>query len=484
MRQTTSTPKVKRSRPTVPRPVIQEVPWYEELGRSAGGALAKGAASLFRSLTGFGDYQIQTNSLLAEATEGRLGNQVPIIRNSPGGNIIRHREFLGNIRGSTLDFNVTTFDLNPGLDEIFPWGYVLANSYTTYRLRGMVAEFISLSSEFTGQPYLGYVAMATQYNSLDPVYTNKKLMQNSEFACSGKPSKDLMHPIECARDQLVTDHLYVRSGDVPQNADIRLYDVGRLSVATGGQATNTIIGELWISYEIEYFQPKLGASEGALINAVHFRGNSANDTYPLNNPVKQNGGTMAFTVQPNGVCLFEPQLSSGEYFVSYVSLAPTAGATSRAPTIQGLGSCALIPNSFSSFGSYRSDAYNGAQFSLGRVRITGSGANFSFGNGSGYGSTWDLYIVQTPTVLQRVDRSHILVDDQTAYQIKRQELDEWLGIETIKRSAKRISEKLSSSSSSDEEGDEDYQQQINDLMAKVSKLKLLTLKDRVTHEQL
>jgi len=55
---------------------------------------------------------------------------------------------------------------------------------------------------------------------------------------------------------LALHELYIRStASLPANADKRMYDMGTLNIAVGGQASSTIIGELWVTYEIELKKP-------------------------------------------------------------------------------------------------------------------------------------------------------------------------------------------------------------------------------------
>lgn len=403
-----------------------EYPWYEEAGRNVGGWLANGAVKALKTLTGFGDYEVATNSLLAQATDGQLGSQIPLMVNSKVANIVRHREYLGNVRGSPKDFNSTVYDLNPGLDETFPWGYALANCYTTYRMRGMVAEFVSLSSEYSTSSYLGYVGMATQYNSLDAPFDNKKVMMNAEYSCSAKPSRNLMHPIECARDQLVTDHLYIRAGDVPPNADKRLYDLGKLTVATGGQLTGNIIGELWITYEIEFFQPKLGGIMGSLTNSAHYRGTSTiSGVFTTFEPAV--GNTLTLKVLPGNREIELPEhIAGGQFLIEVVWI---GGVTDiSAMSIVPGNRCTFIQNSFSSFPTAKAQG-TGTGMITARINVTGESASFTLNGVVSETRTFDLYITQMPSVLARTDRSHIVVDDQVGERMKREEREKY--IETL-----------------------------------------------------
>lgn len=82
-------------------------------------------------------------------------------------------------------------------------------------------------------------------------------MDNSEYANSAAPTKSFAHPIECSPEQLALKELYVRHSQSP-SGDLRLYDLGRFSIAVGGQTVaDQIIGELWATYEVELYFPLL-----------------------------------------------------------------------------------------------------------------------------------------------------------------------------------------------------------------------------------
>jgi hypothetical protein len=217
------------------------------------------------ALTGFGDYELETNSLLAAATNGKQGNEVPIMHNSKVVNIIRHREYIGDIFGSTSDFKLDTYRINPGSEKTFPWLSPIASSYTNYRLRGAMFEFVTLATDYAALPYLGYVAMATNYNAIQPEWLTKKELENSEYASSAKPSETFCHPVECKKSMLAIDELYIRKDNTVITGDPRLYDLGNFYIAVGGQQSNSIIGELWLTYEVEFFFPVLARGGSATL---------------------------------------------------------------------------------------------------------------------------------------------------------------------------------------------------------------------------
>jgi len=168
---------------------------------------------------------------------------------------LKHREFLGVINSSTA-FETNVYEINPGLDRTFPWASGIARQFQQYSIKAMVVEYISTSatSLVSGtNTALGQIAIGTQYDSVVPEFRNLNDMLNSQWATSTKISSDLLHPIECQKSQTTALPLYIRSGAAP--GDIRLYDIGRFTVATYGAQASNQVGQLWVSYEIELMKP-------------------------------------------------------------------------------------------------------------------------------------------------------------------------------------------------------------------------------------
>lgn len=161
---------------------------------------------------------------------------------------LKHREFLGVVDSSEA-FTTNIYELNPGLSRLCPWASSICNNFQQYKIKAMSFEFVSTSatSLSTGtNNALGQISIATQYDSISPEFRNLNDMLNSQFATSTKISSDLLHPIEAQRAQTPTLPLYVRSGRAP--GDIRLYDLGRTTVAVYGcQSTGNQIGQIWVS---------------------------------------------------------------------------------------------------------------------------------------------------------------------------------------------------------------------------------------------
>ena len=232
-------------------------------GATIGGDLGRRAAAA----TGWGAYKLpRHNSLLMP--------ELPTIRNArtqEGAVVIRHKEYLADVTSSStaLAGAVTTYSLQPGLNTTFPWLSSIANAFQEYKINGMLVEFRSTAGDSVSSTNsaLGEVVLSTNYNAASPFTTtsSKSALMNEEFAVSTKPSQSVIHAIECAASQTPVDKLYTRSATGGTNVmasgtDIRLYDLGVLAVGTyGQQAASVVLGELWITYEVLLYKPRINA---------------------------------------------------------------------------------------------------------------------------------------------------------------------------------------------------------------------------------
>lgn len=224
-----------------------------------GRALGRGIAAI----TGSGDYIVsglpKENSL--------AGATPPYFGTISGSTCIKHREYLRDVYSST-DFNLDRYIINPGSSGLFPWLSQMAHNFEQYRILGLCVEFKSTSSNALASTNtaLGVVGLVTQYEADDPEFENKQQFENYEGAQSCNPSQSMLHFIECAKGQNVLDRMYVRD-IVTVVDDARFFDLGLVSVMTQGmQQVGVNIGELWVSYDIEFYKPKMpyyGANDPA-----------------------------------------------------------------------------------------------------------------------------------------------------------------------------------------------------------------------------
>lgn len=231
---------------------------HPALGRGVGTNLG---ATLSRWI-GSGDYTVKANSLV----RANAADSVPMMHKASQSVIVRHREFLGDIAGST-DFTVQrTITLNPGLTSSFPWLSAIAQNFQEYTVKGMVFHYVPTAGDAVSSTNnaLGSVVISTHYRSTAAPPTSKLEQLNEYFSNDARPSETFCHPIECDPKENPYNVQYIRNTAVPATEDPKSYDLGVTYVTTAGmQAAGITVGELWCTYEVELRKPIVTALTGA-----------------------------------------------------------------------------------------------------------------------------------------------------------------------------------------------------------------------------
>jgi uncharacterized protein YcfJ len=277
------------------------------IGTGIGKWLGTGIGSIF----GSGDYQQMGNSPNYNVISN--GSQVPQFSTTRQKNVVCHREYLGDILG-TAGFNNTAYPLNPGMAQTFPWLSSVASNYQEYKFHGLVFEFRSLITDFVTSGAPGVVVMSTNYNADVAVYTTKQQMENAEYAVSVKPTINLMHGIECALGQTILPEKFIRTGAVPANQDLRLYDLGIFQFATQSNPVQDL-GELWVTYCVEFFKPQLPPDVGGDTSSQHVYRTTVTTANPLGLIQTVNSGGLGATVTPTLISWIAAP--SQKYFISF-----------------------------------------------------------------------------------------------------------------------------------------------------------------------
>lgn len=275
-------------------------PWAKGVGKWLGSGIGQIFGSGDYTMVGpQPEYNVLTN-----------GNQIPKFNTGTQTNIVCHREYLGDIEGGSA-FNLRDYPLNPGMARTFPWLSTIAQNYQEYRFHGIIFEFRPLITDFVTSGAPGVVIMSTNYNADAKLYSNKQEMENSEYAISCKPTRDLIHGIECATNQTILPHRYIRTGSVPAGQDLRLYDYGNFQFASQSNPTQTL-GELWVSYAVEFFKPILPIDVGGNVPSGHVVRSSASTANPLgliqysyhaDNGLEVTSSKVEFNIQPGNFYL-------------------------------------------------------------------------------------------------------------------------------------------------------------------------------------
>lgn len=296
-------------------------------GTAIGGVLGSAAGSLLSQITGLGSYQISNNSLLSE------GNQPPKVSNSPDSKsfIIKHREYLMDVvtSSSANTFKVDKFNVNPGDSSTFPYLANIACNFQEWVPRGIIFEFESTSSEAIASgtnTALGSVTMASNYESEQVEFSSLPVMLNTEYTCTGKPSQNIMHPIECAPSQNVFMNGYFVSNGT-DTVDTRELQPCEFYIATSGfQGTSVTVGRLWISYEIHLRKPVGTALLGTCVKSYSFGSNDYSNAQPMyvtqdlnynNTPITSTSNTINFNNLSAGCYLINLQWFGSAVNITY-----------------------------------------------------------------------------------------------------------------------------------------------------------------------
>jgi len=244
----------------------------EKLGGSLGAAISK--------WLGFGDYRVVRNTILTNSA-----GSIPAMHRTGQSVRIRHKEYLGPITGS-IAFNVgAAYPINPGMSATFPWLSDIARSFQEYEIKGMIYHYIPTSGSAVSSTSsaLGSVMIQTTYRATDSAPKSKVEMMNEYCANEVVPFDTMIHPIECDPKENPFAVHYTRAGPIP-TGDLLLYDIGTTYVATQGMQSAYVVGDLWVTYDIELRKPIVSSNVTAAAGyfAATWNSPSVATTFPTN----------------------------------------------------------------------------------------------------------------------------------------------------------------------------------------------------------
>lgn len=291
---------------------------YGAQGSNAGTSLG---AAISRWL-GSGDYTVSSNSIVQRSM--KASTNIPMMHKTNQTVTIRHREFITSVKGST-GFNVGRYFLiQPGDTITFPWLSGIASKFQQYKFKGLVFHYVPTSGTAVSgtNPSLGTVMLQTTYRVNDDQPASKAEMMNEYWACEAAPSESFCHPIECDPKENPFAIHYVRSKPAPLTDSPLMYDVGKLFVATQGQlATDNILGDLWVTYEIELSKPIINSTTTGL---------TASGSSIYSNPAVGNWfgpsvsalGAIPYNLNTNTITF--PRGTVGDYLINVIITASSA----------------------------------------------------------------------------------------------------------------------------------------------------------------
>lgn len=340
------------------------------------------------------DYRVMGNTLMSRGP--------PVFQRGQGGTTtIAHREYLGDVTGSTA-FTLAAYNINPGLYDSFPWLSALATNYESYQVLGMIFEFKSTSGNAvsSANTALGTVIMATDYDTYDGNFTSKQAMEAYQYACSGSPTRDLLHPIECKSSRNPLGNLYIRSG-APYGDD-RLYDLGRFQIATVGMQGSYTVGELWVTYHIKLFKPRIAGSLGVNLPCTHYTSLTSSGGGSFYSPSLRPGSTFSLTFPTNNSFVFN---RLGTFLVNLSYIGSTTINAVNITSLTGITYHSILDNG-NAAGLYSGSTNRIITLFLDVNSLTNA-IQFTTPSTTGPESFVDLFVVQTPSLLTSINPTSV-----------------------------------------------------------------------------
>lgn len=304
-----------------------------------GRAIGAGVSRIF----GQGDYRVP-------ARNSFYTNGVPSFSPLTSGFRLQHREYIRDI-SSSLGFASTTFQLNPGQSTLFPWLSAIAQNFEEYKVHGMVVYLNTTSATAVSSTNtaLGIWGIVTQYDPSETDFTTKQQCENYVGCQTAVPSCSLIHGVECKPSVNVLDKFFVRAGFTPAVEDLKFYDLGKIQVFTQGSQAVSTIGEMWVSYDIEFMKPRLPTFGDNIVfsdrwsNSTGIDGSNMFGTGAGLTPVtgsnllsSVSGNTLSLSATaPNTIYLLSIQYNSGSHTTGTITATPGGSISSNLLWFQG-----------------------------------------------------------------------------------------------------------------------------------------------------
>jgi len=210
------------------------------------------------------------------ATSRRITTRKPKMRASSTSATISHREFIGDIAGS-IAFEGNAFALNPGNGLVFPWLSSIALNYESYVFKDLHFHYETSVSTTTA----GTVMLAVDYDASDTAPPTKQHLMAYAQAQRSAPWQECAFNCRSGDLTKFAKERYVRDASPPAG-DIKTFDVGNLFLATQGNTSDAIIGELYVSYTVELRTPQVHT---ATIKSLSITQGTLDNTFLGGNPI-------------------------------------------------------------------------------------------------------------------------------------------------------------------------------------------------------
>ena len=173
------------------------------------------------------------------------------------------RDLVATISGSTA-FSTTKFVVNPGLSSTFSWLAPNAVKWQQYRFSRLAFIYVTRSATTAK----GSVILTPDYNPTDLPPADESHAFNNQNAVEDVPWKqEIICRLDVNAMFFSGPRKQIRSANI--SGDLNIYDAARLYVSTTGQADNSVIGNLYVDYDVELYVPQSSPLNGSAPIYLH-----------------------------------------------------------------------------------------------------------------------------------------------------------------------------------------------------------------------
>lgn len=205
-----------------------------------------------------GSKMVQTTVKAPIAKSSIIRNSEPSYKQGrPGCVLVEKTEYIGEVVSSSTSGAtfavVSSYPINIGSVTTFPWASGMSGLYESYVFKRLSFHFRTESPTTTQ----GFVGLVIDYNPIDPQPATKVAAMDYEESVRGPVWQNFDHV--CGQKNLNKRKSYFSRGSLTDaSIDPLLYDVGTLYVIAGGVVdASQSLGELWVSYSVEFITPEL-----------------------------------------------------------------------------------------------------------------------------------------------------------------------------------------------------------------------------------
>lgn len=288
---------------------------------------------------------------------------------------VTHREYIGEVTASVSGppsiYNATSYPLNPGMPQVFPWLSKIAQNFESYNFSKLRFCYETEAPSSLG----GTLVLAVDYDALDATPANKQQALAYRGSVRSAPWNDCAHH-SLSEDLHKLKSRFVRVGSIPAQADLKTYDVGNLFAITQGVTTSgAVCGELYVEYSVHLMTPVFDSNPAYISGGLITSGGNVTTNNPLGDAASVDAQSVGISVTTGVDPALVSLLNPGTYVITTlftgVALTATAPATISGVTVLPLSTIIVDAAGINASRTYQVTSSNPTGGSL-RFTVSGT----------------------------------------------------------------------------------------------------------------